>query len=253
MSGVDAQPRPVRVVASTPMVAELVRRVGGGGVEVEVLVPVEARLSTLERTGPNESRLVAADLVVVLGFGQEDVLAPSLVRAREEGAVVCELAEGVPKEKLFPRVDDPAQSDPHIWLDPGIWMEATRPIEEALVALRPVWGAELRSRAHAARFDLGETGQAIERLAHSGLPTDPTPVRTRQAGLRYLARLAGVSLEVVGDTEGAPRKDELETLPLDMLRAPGFKAVGMLREHDLGTVEGLRAHALDLLLKRAGQ
>ena len=166
---------------------------------------------------------------------------------------MCELSACVPKETLFPRLDDPSKSDPHIWLDPGIWLEATRPIEEALASMRPVWAAELRNRAHAVRFDLGETLRSIEQLAHSGLPTDPMPVRTGQPGLRYLARLAGVGLEVVTDPEGAPRKDELEALPLDMLRAPGFKAVGMLREHDLGTVEGLRAHALDLLLKRAGQ
>lgn len=243
----------MRVVASTPMVGELVRRVGGGGVEVEELVPVGAGQSTLERTGPNESRMVAADLVVVLGFGQEAVLAPSLARAVEEGAVVCELGAGIPKEKLLPRVDDPLLSDPHIWLDPRTWLEATRPIEEALASLRPVWASELRSRAHAVRFDLEESAQAIERLAQSGLPTDPTPLRTSQPGLRYLARLAGVALEVVPASDQASGKDELETLPLDLLRAPGVKAVGTLREHDLGTVEGLRAHALDLLLRRAGQ
>jgi hypothetical protein len=34
------------------------------------------------------------------------------------------------------------------------------------------------------------------------------------------------------------------------LRAPGTKAVSGMHEHDLGSLDGLRAYALDLLLRR---
>jgi manganese/zinc/iron transport system substrate-binding protein len=240
----------VRVVASTPIVAELVREVGGGGVEVVVVVPVDQPISSLERTGPVESELIAADLVVLLGFGQEAVLAPSLARAVEAGAVVCELASGVSKEMIFSQPDDPAQVDPHIWLDPRVWSQAVRPIEDALAGLRPEWAAEWRNRAHAARFDLEETAAAIEHLARAGLPPEAPACRTTKAGLRYLARAAGVPLELVTDPAGLPRHDELDKLPLDRLRAPGTKAVSGMHEHDLGTVDGLRAYALNLLLGR---
>lgn len=243
-------PQPVRVVVSTPLVAELVRRVGGGGVEVEVLVPVGQPPSSLQRTGPIESRLIAAELVVVLGLGQEAVLAPSLARAAEAGAVVCELASGVSKARLLPRVDDPTQFDPHIWLDPAAWMEATRPIEEALARLRPGWAGEWRDRAHAVRFELEDTIQLTHRLAQASLPPEPRTVRTSQPGVRYLARTAGFAIEVVSDPDELTRQDELETLPLDQLREPGSVAVASVHEHDLGTVEGLRAYALDLLLQR---
>ena len=244
------QPRLVRVVASTPVVAELVREVGGGGVEVVVLLPVDESMSSLERTGPIESELIAADLVVLLGFGQEAVLAPSLTRATEAGAVVCELASGVSKESLFYRQDDPAQVDPHVWLDPRTWSEAVRPIEDALAGLRPEWAAEWRNRAHAVRFDLEETATAIERLARAGLPPDAPACRTTQSGLRYLARAAGVPLELVTDPAEVPLPDDLEKLPLDRLRAPGTKAVSGMHEHDLGTIGGLRSYALDRLLDR---
>ena len=244
------QPRLVRVVASTPVVAELVREVGGGGVEVVVLLPVDQPMASLERTGPVESELIGADLVVLLGFGQEAVLAPSVARAAEAGAVVCELASGVPKETLFSLPDDPERVDPHIWLDPRTWREAVRPIEDALAGLRPEWAADWRSRAHAVRFDLEETAAAIERLAGAGLPPDAPASRTTQPGLRYLARAAGVPLELVTDPAGMPRPDELEKLPLDRLRAPGTKAVSGMHEHDLSTLDGLRRYALDLLLGR---
>jgi manganese/zinc/iron transport system substrate-binding protein len=243
-------PRPVRVIASTPLVAELVEKVGGPGVEVEVLVDVDQPPASLRRTGPIESRLVAAELVVLLGFGQEAVLAPSLARAAEAGAVICELGAGVPADRLFPRIDDPGQSDPHIWLDPALWAEATRPLVESLAGLRPAWAEEWRSRAHAVRFDLDETARALQRLANTGLPTDPQPLRTNRGGLRYLARAAGLPLEVVSGPEAPAQKDELESFALDQLRAPGVVAVAGAQEHDLSTVDGLRAYALDLMQQR---
>jgi len=243
-------PAPVRVVVSTPLLAELVQQVGGGGVEVEVLVPVDEPPSSLRRTGPTESRLIAADLVVLLGFGQEAVLAPSLERAAAEGAVVCELGPTLPADRLFPRPDDPAQTDPHIWLDPALWSLATRPVEEALAALRPLWAVEIRKRAHAVRFELEEAERELQRVAQSMLAPEPRPVRVSKPGLRYLARVAGVATEPVGTDAPVVDKDDLEKLALDLLRPPGTRVVANVSEHDLGTVEGLRAYALDLLMMR---
>ena len=55
---------PVRVVVTTPLLAEIVKRVGLGGVEIDVLVPAGESPAGLQRTGPVESRLVAAELAV---------------------------------------------------------------------------------------------------------------------------------------------------------------------------------------------
>ncbi len=236
-------------MTSTSLVAELVRRVGGDAVEVDSLIGIDLAPNTLERTGPVESLLVASDLVVVLGLGQEAVLADSLARALEEGVHVCELATGLPPDLLLPRIDDPDQSDPQVWLDPLVWKEATRPIEEALIKLRPLAAERWRRSAHAVRFELDETARLMKQLADTGLPIGPEPIRTAQPGLRYLARVAGLELEVVDAATLRP-PDELDTLPLDLLRAPGIMAVATVHEHDLGTVEGLRAYALDLMLKK---
>jgi|GEM_PF-2630946 len=241
------EPDPVRVVASTPMVAELVRRVGAEAVEVEVLVPAGEAPSSLRRTGPVEARLITAELAVILGLGQEEVIAPSLARAVEAGTVVCELGAGLSREELFMLPDDPERVDPHIWLDPGLWMQATRPIEESLSALRPVWAGEFRKRAHAVRFELEEAGRLLRRNAQTTLTLDPRPLRTSRAELRYLARAAGVALKV---DPSAASKDDLETVAFDVLRPPGTKVVANVREHDLGTVEGLRDYTLDLMLLR---
>lgn len=249
-AGDQPPPRPVHVVVANPIVADLVREVGGGGVEIDVLQPPDEPLTALKRTGPAESRLVAADLIVLLGFGQEAVLEPSLARAVEAGAVVCELASGIPKDRLFPLPSDPTQLDPSVWLDPGLWREAVSPLEKALAAMRPEWADEWRSRAHAVRFELDESRRALEKLARIAVPAETGPARTGQSSLRYVARAAGVPLEMATESAPAPAKDELESLRLDRLRPPGTKAIAGVNEHDLGTLDGLRSYALELLLKR---
>jgi len=243
-------PKPVRVVVSNPIIADLVREVGGGGVEIDVLQPPGEPLTALKRTGPAESRLVAADLIVLLGFGQEAVLEPSLARAVEAGAVVCELESGIPKDRLVSLPSDPTKPDLAIWLDPGLWREAVEPIENALAAMRPEWADEWRTRAHAVRFHLDESSRSLQELARIVLPAETDPARTGQSSLRYVARAAGVPLEMATDSAPAPGKDELESLRLDCLRPPGTKAIAGVHEHDLGTLDGLRSYALELLLKR---
>ena len=158
---------PVRVVVTTPLLAEIVKRVGLGGVEIDVLVPTGESPAGLQRTGPVESRLVASELAVVLGLGQEEVLAPSLARAVDAGVVVCELGPILPSAQLLEVPGEPGRIDPHVWLDPALWLLAIAPIEEALCRLRPEWAGEFRKQAHAGRFELDEMARVLRRRAQT--------------------------------------------------------------------------------------
>ena len=241
---------PVRVVVTTPLLAEIVKRVGLGGVELDVLVPTGESPTGLQRTGPVESRLVASELAVVLGLGQEEVLAPSLARAVDAGVVVCELGPILPSAQLLEVPGEPGRIDPHVWLDPALWLLAIAPIEEALCRLRPEWAGEFRKQAHAGRFELDEMARVLRRRAQTMLPPDPKPVRSSRPGLRYLARAAGVELVLDPSAVGAStERPELAALALDVLRPTGTKVVANAMEYDLGTVDGLRGYALDLMLE----
>ena len=90
----------------------------------------------------------------------------------------------------------------------------------------------------------------LHRRAQTMLPPDPPPVRSSRPGLRYLARAAGVELVLDPSAVGAStERPELAALALDILRPPGTKVVANALEHDLGTVDGLRGYALDLMLE----
>lgn len=84
---------PVEVVASFPILADMVREVGGERVAVTSLVPPGGDVHVYQPTPQDAGRVAQADLVVVNGLGFEGWL-ERLVEAAEAGRVV-EAAAGV--------------------------------------------------------------------------------------------------------------------------------------------------------------
>lgn len=250
---VKALPPPLQVVATTPILAALVSSVAGELATVSSMLPPGAPVDAIERTGPIETQLTAADVVVTLGLGFETRLEKSLKNAADAGAVVCELAPAFPQDKLFPRLGGSGEGiDPHVWLDPTLWIEAVRPIEQVLQQLRPSQAADVTKRISILNYEFSEMETELRRRVElASVPAD-RPVPTTNAAVRYLGRAAGVPIKMVEEVD-ILHDDTLEKLPLGNLFPPEAEKVmerGML--HDLSTLSGLRLYALNLMLSRVG-
>lgn len=250
-----ALPAPLHIVATTPILAALVSSVAGELATVSSLAPFGAPVDKIGRTGPIESQLTAADVVVTLGLGLEARLEKSLQNAGEAGAMLCELAGAFPPESLFPRVEaggGAAGADPHVWLDPLLWSGALRPIEEMLLQLRPSQAGDVAKRVNILKYEFSEMEKELHRrVERASVPRD-TPVATANAAVRYLGRAAGMPVTLT-DAVSLRDDDALEKLPLGNLFPPDAEKVmarGTL--HDLSTLAGLRLYALDLMLNRVG-
>ncbi len=95
----DQQPRqpanlgePLNVVASTQVVADWVRQVGGDRVSVRTLVPAGADAHTLELSVADIRAVAAADLVVINGGGLEATYADAIFENAEH---ILDLAESI--------------------------------------------------------------------------------------------------------------------------------------------------------------
>ena len=87
----DQQSEPVlQVVASTQIVADWVRQVGGDVVTVRALVPAGADVHTLELTTDDVRAIAAADLVVINGAGLESAYQDIIL---ENAARLLDLAD----------------------------------------------------------------------------------------------------------------------------------------------------------------
>lgn len=139
-----ASSKPLRVVASFSILADLVREVGGDVVEVTSLVGPDGDAHAFEPRPSDARRLVDAELVVVNGLGFEGWLDRLVQASGYRGAVV------VASEGLSPRRVG-AAADPHAWQDLSNARRYVANIRDALVRARPAQAAALRERAQ--RYD----------------------------------------------------------------------------------------------------
>jgi ABC-type Zn uptake system ZnuABC Zn-binding protein ZnuA len=105
------------VVTSTPVLADIVRAIGGSRVDVRTMMPALADPHRFV-PGPQAGDIfVDADLLVQHGLGLEPGL-QSLLDAGANGAPLVVATEAIPPDQLITR---PAgASDPYVWHDPTL-------------------------------------------------------------------------------------------------------------------------------------
>ncbi|MGI9446196.1 MAG: metal ABC transporter substrate-binding protein, partial [Pirellulales bacterium] len=109
---------PIRVIATTTVVADLVEQVGGDLVAVESLMADGVDPHSYRATPRDIDRLVRADLIVANGLHLEGKLAELLKRIGRKRPFVA-VGNAVPKDELLSIGND--LFDPHIWFDAKLW------------------------------------------------------------------------------------------------------------------------------------
>jgi zinc/manganese transport system substrate-binding protein len=110
-----AEPAGVRVVASFSILADMVRRIGGGLVRVTSLVPPDTDAHIYQPTAADSRALTEADLIVENGLGFEGWMARLGEASRFRGIRVV-ASTGVKPRHL--REGTVTSLDPHAWQDP---------------------------------------------------------------------------------------------------------------------------------------
>jgi manganese/zinc/iron transport system substrate-binding protein len=147
------------VVATTGMVADTVRAVGGPCVRVTQLMGPGIDPHLYRASAGDVDRLGRAELIVYNGFDLEGQLGSLLGRLAARVPTVA-LAERIAAtegdERILEGADEfEGREDPHLWGAVDLWAAGTDVVAEELGALRPDCAEEFaqRAAAHAARLD----------------------------------------------------------------------------------------------------
>ncbi|RST50406.1 metal ABC transporter substrate-binding protein [Variovorax sp. MHTC-1] len=131
--------RPLRVVASFSILADLVGNVGGADVEVAALVGADADAHVFQPSPVDARRLADADLVVVNGLGFEGWL-DRLVRASGYRGPIVVASDGTAARKLG------RAPDPHAWQDLSNAKRYVENIRNSLSRARPALATNFTGR-----------------------------------------------------------------------------------------------------------
>ena len=220
--------RPV-VVATTTVVADLVRQVAGDRVVIDCLMAPGIDPHSYKATPRDADRLARADLVVASGLHLEGKLADLLARLGKRVPMVA-VADTLPKDLLLAAdsADDGAVDglhDPHVWFDARLWSRCPAAMVEPLAAVDPAGRPGFASRAAAYAARLESLDEKL-RGRITAIPQQRRVLVTAHDAFRYFGRAYG--LEVVGvqgvSTESEAGLGDINRI-VDLVVSRGIPAV----------------------------
>jgi manganese/zinc/iron transport system substrate-binding protein len=224
LAGAARAQAPLAVVATTGMIADAARRVGGDAVTVRALMGPGVDPHAHRPTRSDIAALAGADLVLWHGLYLEAQMEPFL---RDLGArkPVVAVAEALPRDRLLAHDEYPDRFDPHVWMDPDLWASVVAVVRDALVAARPEAAESFRAAADAHLAELRALS-AYARAALASVPPRSRVLVTAHDAFGYVG--AAYDYEVVGiqgiSTESEAGLARIAEL-VELLVARGVRAV----------------------------
>ncbi len=181
--------RPIRVVATTGMVGDLVRNIGGERVSVETLMGPGVDPHLYKASAGDVIRLQEADIIFYNGLHLEAAMGDVLERMQGRVRAVAVTA-GIPREALLPSEEYENLYDPHVWFDVTLWKQAAEYVRDALIDLDPSGAPIYRANADAYLRQLDELhAYALEQSAT--IPAERRVLITAHDAFRYFGRAYG--------------------------------------------------------------
>jgi len=182
------------VVATTGMIADAVRRIGGEFVTVRALMGPGVDPHGYRQTRSDIVAMTRADLVLWHGLYLEAQMERFFEELSGKRTVVA-VAEALPKDKLLSHPSYDGRYDPHVWMDPTTWQGVVREVAAALTTARPDRADHFAQNLEVYQAELSALASyAAEALAK--VPQDQRVLVTAHDAFGYFGRAFG--FEVIG-------------------------------------------------------
>ncbi len=181
---------PVNVVATTGMVADLVRNVGGDRVAVTALIGEGVDPHLFKPTRDDVAKLLKADVVFYNGLHLEGKLEDIFKKVAERGSRVEAISSGIDPSRL---ISENGHPDPHIWMDPVLWAECIPVVQTVLTEKDPEGRETFATRATNYREELLAL-DAYAKKSISSIPEEQRVLITAHDAFHYLARATGLTV-----------------------------------------------------------
>ena len=210
---------PLPVVASTTVIADLVRNVGADRVAVTPLAPAGADPHTFQPTPDSMKALASARVGFFNGSGLEEWWGKTVKSVGRKDLPAVELSKDLATVKLPGHQhgghSHAAGPDPHVWLDPVLVKQYADRIREALSRADTAGAASYAERARAYQAKLDELDAWI-RSEVEKVPAARRKIVTFHNAFQYFANRYGFS--VTGFVVASPGKEPSAKTMAELVR-----------------------------------
>lgn len=190
----QAAGKDLQVVATTAMIADAARHVGGDQVTVKALMGPGVDPHAYRQTRTDIVALTGADLVLWHGLYLEAQL-EDFMRALAKKRTVVAVGEAVPRDLLIRHDDYQDKYDPHVWMSPELWKHVVVKIRDVLIKARPQAEPTFRANAEAHLSELSKLAEYTNK-ALASVPSNSRVLLTAHDAFNYFGMAYG--FEVVG-------------------------------------------------------
>jgi manganese/zinc/iron transport system substrate-binding protein len=208
----ELENRAINAVATTGMIADVVREIGGERVNIEGMMGPGVDPHLYKASASDVRLLEQADVIFYNGLHLEAGMGNVLERMSSYKLTVP-IAEAIP---VVDRLADPVYPDahdPHVWFDVSLWMKAVERVRETLIELDPNNAAIYERNAIRYLQELADLHEYVRGQA-AQLPTDQRVLITAHDAFGYFGRAYG--FEVVG-LQGISTETEASTADVSTL------------------------------------
>jgi manganese/zinc/iron transport system substrate-binding protein len=184
---------PLKVVATTGMIGDITKNLGGTRVEVKTLMGPGVDPHLYKPTPADIRTLQNADIVFYNGLHLEGKMSDVLERVGENKTVVA-VTTNIPEDQLLLADEATKTHDPHVWFDVSKWISATETARDALVKFDPKAEKTYRDNADKYLTQLKELDD-YTRKEIASIPASSRVLVTAHDAFRYFGNAYKIEVE----------------------------------------------------------
>ncbi|MEM8558358.1 MAG: zinc ABC transporter substrate-binding protein [Bacteroidota bacterium] len=186
--------RELRIVATTSMLADLAREVGGEHVTVTGLMGPGIDPHLYRPTEGNVQTMIEADLVLLNGLDLEGRMGEVVQQLDRLGIPAIAIAEAsIPVERLLTAEGYAGTFDPHVWMDVTRWQDVATAVGATLAEVDPTHAESYTASATAYGDALGPL-DAYVRDQIATIPEDQRILITAHDAFGYFSDAYGIAV-----------------------------------------------------------
>jgi len=216
---------PIKVTATTSMVADLVSQIGGNRVQVTGLMGPGVDPHLYKAAASDVVKLRQADVIFYNGLLLEGKMTDLFSRMAKSNPHIYAIAERLPKSRLLQPPQFAGHYDPHVWFDISLWSQCIEVVAEGLSSIQPDSMVYFQQQADRTRQHLAELHEwSLKKAAQ--LPESRRILITSHDAYSYFGRAYGfqvVGLQGISTVTEAGLADIAKMV--DFIKARNIKAI----------------------------
>ena len=182
--------RPIQVVTTTGMIADIVKNVGGDRVEVQALMGPGVDPHLYKASEGDVRLLQEADIIFYNGLHLEAQMGEVLEKLNDFGVRTVTVTDKIDRSVLESPPQFAGNYDPHVWFDVTLWMKAVEQVQESLIEMDPDSRSQYEANAEAYLKELEDLHQYVLDQA-SAVPEEQRVLITAHDAFNYFGRAYG--------------------------------------------------------------